>query len=118
MSHRFYTEDGCWWLSQWWESESGDYESKLCESSLDNVYKDFPDNLITYAQKLGKGCQKDFAEAIAKLARKSVESLFPGILVNKALLKHVLGDKQNGSNSHNVALADKVAFQSQDLLAF
>ena len=80
QSHEFFEKDGGWWIGMSWVSISGDYEDAVCESLLENVYTDEPEALIAYAQNLGKSCEKDFAEAIAKVAQKTVASLFPEVV--------------------------------------
>lgn len=81
FGHRLYTNN-TWWLIVEFECLSGDYENGQDESQLEDVYNDLADEVIAYAQNLGEECELGFAKAIASLCNKSVESLFPNVILD------------------------------------
>jgi hypothetical protein len=99
IHHRLWQKK-TWWIRQNWESISGDYEDKVCESPLEGVFADSKDDLILYAQQLGKKCPKALAVAIATMAKESVATLFPAV----APPLHDGCNKSNGNQTPNAHL--------------
>ena len=111
VSHKLYGRT--WWIGQNWVSESGDYEDMVLESELKDVFHDRAEDLVAYAQQLGKKCPKALAGGIAQMAEKTVETLFPeaplcggrnhnnNSKVASRNPQSSSGDKENNKNSSN-----------------